>query len=411
MYFVYNLIVHVSWFHLKLIALFHSKIKLFVQGRKNVFPTLEKAISKSDDVIWVHVASLGEFEQGLPIIEKLRSEYPSFKILVTFFSPSGYEVKKNTTVADVVTYLPMDTAKNAARFIRLVHPKLAIFVKYEIWPNYLRKLREQQIPALLVSAIFKKDQIYFKGYGGFMRKALQTFSHIFLQDEPSKRLLESIQIKNTSVSGDTRLDRVSEILERDNQLPFMEHFKKDRLCFVAGSTWPEDETVLIDYINNAPKNLKYVLAPHKIKKDHILGLAGALLKKTVLYSKIDETTTGAFEVLILDHIGLLTKIYSYADFAYVGGGFATGLHNTLEPAVFGIPVIIGPNYQGFKEAEELVAQKGVLPINDSWQFGELMKKLLENDDYRSKTGAINALYISKNKGASIQIMNFIRTLL
>ena len=411
MYFVYNLIVHVSWFHLKLIALFHSKIKLFVQGRKHVFPILEKAISKSDDVIWVHVASLGEFEQGLPIIEKLHAEYPSFKIVVTFFSPSGYEVKKNTPVADVVTYLPMDTAKNAARVIRVVHPKLAIFVKYEIWPNYLRKLREQQIPALLVSAIFKNDQVYFKGYGGFMRKALKTFTHIFLQDEPSNRLLESIQIQCTSVSGDTRLDRVSEILERDSHLPFMQHFKKDRLCFVAGSTWPEDETVLIDYINTAPKNLKYVLAPHKIKKDHILGLAGALLKKTVLYSKLDETKIGDFEVLILDHIGLLTKIYSYADFAYVGGGFATGLHNTLEPAVFGIPVIIGPNYQGFKEAEELVAQKGVLPIKDSWQFGELMKKLLDNDDYRTKTGAINALYISKNKGASIQIMNFIRTLL
>ena len=359
----------------------------------------------------MHAASLGEFEQGLPIIEKLRTEYPSHKILVTFFSPSGYEVKKNTSAADVVCYLPMDTQGNASRFLDIVRPELALFVKYEIWPNYLRELQKRKIPAILISAIFKKEQIYFKGYGGFMRKALKTFSHIFLQDEASKQLLETIEIKNTSVCGDTRLDRVSEILKRDNQLSFMEHFKKNRLCFVAGSARPEDENILIDYINNAPKNLKYVLAPHKINKDKILGLAGAILKKTVLYSKIDENTIGDYEVLIIDHIGLLTKIYSYADFAYVGGGFATGLHNTLEPAVFGVPVIIGPNYKGFKEAEELVTQKGIVPIKDSWQFGELMKKLLENDDYRSKTGAINASYIAKNKGASIQIMEFIRTLL
>jgi len=410
-YSVYNLVVLISWLHLKLIALVHSKIKLFVQGRKNTFPTLEKVISPSDDVIWMHAASLGEFEQGLPIIERLRSEYPSYKILVTFFSPSGYEVKKNTPFADVVTYLPMDTTRNASRFMELVHPKLAIFVKYEIWPNYLKVLREKQIPALLISAIFKKDQIYFKVYGGFMRKALKTFSHIFLQDEASKKLLETIQIKKTSVSGDTRLDRVSEILERDNRLPFMESFKKNSPCFVAGSTWPEDEAILIDYINNAPKNLKYVLAPHKIKSEKILGLAGAISKKTALYSKLDENTIADYEVLIVDHIGLLTKIYSYADIAYVGGAFATGLHNTLEPAVFGVPVIIGPNYKGFKEAEDLVNRKGVLSINDGWQFGELMKKLLDNADFKSKTGAINASYISKNKGASIQIMKFIRTLL
>ena len=411
MYLVYNLLVLISWFHLKLIAFFNTKIKLFVQGRKDVFATLEKSISQSDNVIWVHVASLGEFEQGLPIIEKLKREYPSYKILITFFSPSGYEIKKDTRVADVVTYLPMDTTKNAVRFMESARPKLAIFVKYEIWPNYLRILREQRIPAILISAIFKKDQIFFKGYGRFIRTALKTFSHIFLQDEASKELLGSIGIKNTSVNGDTRFDRVSEILERDNRLPFMEHFKKDCLCFVAGSTWPDDETILVDYINTAPKNLKYVLAPHKIAKDKILGLAGAISKKTLLYSEINDDTLYDCEVLLVDHIGLLTKIYSYADIAYVGGAFATGLHNTLEPAVFGVPVIIGPDYQGFKEAEELVAQKGILPIHNSWQFGELMKKLLDNADFRTRTGITNASHIAKNKGASIQIMHFIRTLL
>jgi len=410
-YTIYNLIVKISWLFLKVLALFKSKIELFVSGRKQTFGLLTAGISKEDKVVWMHVASLGEFEQGLPIVERLRTEYPSHKILVTFFSPSGYEVKKNTLAADVVVYLPMDTKRNASRFLDTVHPDLAIFVKYEIWPNYLRELEKRKIPAILISAIFKKEQIYFKGHGGFMRKALRKFDHYFVQDTASQKLLTSIQIKNTSVTGDTRLDRVSEILDRDNQLDFMQAFKKDRLCFVAGSTWPEDESILIDYINNAPKNLKYILAPHTIKKDKILGLAGAITKKKVLFSNIDEHTIGDCEVLIVDTIGLLTKIYSYADIAYVGGGFATGLHNTLEPAVFGIPVIIGPNYEGFNEAQDLVAKKGILPIKDQWTFGELMKKILDNPEFRLKTGAVNAEYIAKNKGASTQIMTYIRTLL
>ncbi len=373
-------------------ARFSSKMKLFVNGRKETFAILEKAISKNDSVIWVHAASLGEFEQGLPIIERLKDEFPSYKILVTFFSPSGYEVKKNTSAADVVTYLPMDTNHNVKRFINHVNPKLAIFVKYEIWPNYVYELKAKQIPTVLVSAIFKKNQIYFKGYGGFIRKVLASFTHIFVQNESSQQLLESIQIKNTSISGDTRLDRVSEILERDNSLPFMETFKKNRLCFVAGSTWPEDEAILINYINHAPKNLKFVLAPHTIKTDKILGLAGAITKKTALYSKIEESTIDDAEVLIIDTIGMLTKIYSYADMAYVGGGFATGLHNTLEPAVFGIPVLIGPNYSGFKEAEDLVSLKGLLPITDQWSFGEQVKKLLDSQELLQRTGKINADY-------------------
>ncbi len=408
---IYNLIVKISWSFLQFLALFNAKIKLFVSGRKEAFERLAAGISEGDKVVWMHVASLGEFEQGLPIIERLRAEYPFHKILVTFFSPSGYEVKKNSSAADVVIYLPMDTKKNASHFLDMAHPEIAIFVKYEIWPNYLRELEKRKIPAILISAIFKKEQIYFKAYGGFMRKALRKFDHYFVQDEASQKRLKSIQIKNISVTGDTRLDRVSEILDRDNQLDFMQAFTRDKLCFVAGSTWPEDESILIDYINNAPKSLKYILAPHTIKKDKILGLAGAITKKKVLFSNIDDKTIGDCEVLIVDSIGLLTKIYSYADIAYVGGGFATGLHNTLEPAVFGIPVIIGPNYQGFKEAEDLVAQKGIIPIQDQWTFGELMKKILDNSEFRKKTGMINAGYIAKNKGASIQIMAYIRTLL
>ncbi|WP_209404688.1 glycosyltransferase N-terminal domain-containing protein [Pseudozobellia sp. WGM2] len=407
MYFIYNLIVKISWFILRIVAVFNSKIKLFVEGRKESFNIIERKISKIEKTIWVHAASLGEFEQGLPIIEKLKEKYADCKIVVTFFSPSGYEVKKNTPIADVVCYLPIDTRRNAREFIQKINPKIAIFIKYEIWPNYLKALADQNIPALLVSAIFNKDQIYFKWYGSFMRNALKRFSHYFVQDSKSESLLESIKIQNVSISGDTRLDRVSKILDQDNSLDFMESFKSNKLCFIAGSTWPEDEEILIDYINNTPKNLKYVLAPHTIKKDKILGLAGSLTKKTVLYSNRAERDLNDFDVLIIDHIGLLTKIYSYADIAYVGGGFATGLHNTLEPAVFGIPVIIGPNYKGFNEAEDLVAQKGILPIHDKWSFSELMKKLIKNEDSRHRTGSINSIYISKNRGATDRITNYI----
>lgn len=411
MNYIYNAIVHVALFFLKIAALFSTKMKLFVKGRKETKAILKNSIFKGDAVIWMHAASLGEFEQGLPIIERLKVQYPTYKILVSFFSPSGYEVKKNTAVADAVVYLPMDTRSNVAYFIKNVKPELAIFVKYEIWPNYLKALKAANIPTILVSAIFKKKQIYFKGYGGFMRKSLTVFEHIFVQNENSKKLLESIHIKNTTVAGDTRLDRVSEILDRDNSLSSIAAFKKDRLCLVAGSTWPEDEELLVNYINHAPKNLKFIIAPHTIKSEKILGLNGSILKKTILFSKLDIKTIGDYEVLIIDNIGMLTKIYSYADIAYVGGGFETGLHNTLEPAVFGIPVIIGPNYQGFQEAEDLVKLKGVLTVDDTWSFDELLKKLLDKPQLLTEVGSINANYISKNKGASNQIIEYIHTIL
>ncbi|MGB5668142.1 MAG: glycosyltransferase N-terminal domain-containing protein [Maribacter sp.] len=408
---IYNLIVHITWFLLKIVALFNPKIKLFVQGRKETFSILQKSITKDDKVIWVHVASLGEFEQGLPVIEKLKVEYPSFKILITFFSPSGYEVKKNTIDADVVVYLPLDTKGNAKRFISTINPKLAIFVKYEIWPNYLKVLKEKKIATLLISAVFRKEQIYFRWYGQIMRIALNTFSHFFLQDEKSIELLESINLKNCSLSGDTRFDRVAEILERDNRLDFMDEFKANLNCLVAGSTWPEDEEILVEYINTSQRDIKFVLAPHNIKKDHIKSLRNSILKKTLLYSEMGNKEQSDFDVLILDTIGLLTKVYSYADIAYVGGGFATGLHNTLEPAVFGIPVIIGPDFQGFNEAEALVDKKGILPIKNKEDFTLIFNGLLENHELMKNTGHINSDYINENKGASIQIIEHIRRLL
>ena len=392
-------------------ALFHPKIKLFVEGRKATFSILEHAFQQDDTIIWVHVASLGEFEQGLPVIEKLRTEYPAYKVLITFFSPSGYEIKKNTNLADAVVYLPIDTLGNAKRFIAMVNPKLAIFVKYEIWPNYLKVLEEHKIPTLLISATFRKEQLFFKWYGGIMRKALQTFNHFFVQNEKSVKLLKDIHLLNTTLSGDTRFDRVSEILERDNKLAFMEEFKGTTTCFVAGSTWPEDEEIMLQFINESEKPLKFVLAPHNIKTDHINTLQKSISKNSIRYSEIAKNDLSKFDVLIVDTIGLLTKIYSYADIAYVGGAFGTGLHNTLEPAVFGIPIIIGPNYQGFNEAEALVNLKGILTVNSKEAFDTVLSNLLENPEYVSNTGKVNADFVKKNKGASIQIVEYIRKLL
>ncbi|SDQ24755.1 3-deoxy-D-manno-octulosonic acid transferase [Flagellimonas zhangzhouensis] len=409
--FLYNILIALSWQVLKVVALFQPKIKLFVSGRRNTFAFLESKLSGKPKTIWMHVASLGEFEQGLPILERLRIQYPYHKLILSFFSPSGYEVKKNTTAADVVVYLPMDTHTKAKRFLNLVCPDLAIFVKYEIWPNYLQQLKHRNIPTLLISAIFSERQVFFKGYGGFMRKSLSTFSHFFVQDETSKKLLTSIGFKNATVGGDTRLDRVSEIQNRDNQLDFMDSFKGNLNCLVAGSTWSEDEEILIEFINSTKTEMKFVIAPHEIKSAHIEKITSALQKKTVLYSDLEHKDLGEFDVLIIDTIGLLTKIYSYANLAYVGGGFATGLHNTMEPAVFGIPIIIGPQYSKFKEAEDLVNQGGILSISTYDEFQSLTEKLITDPEHTHKIGEINSDYINSNKGASDLIMKHISEIL
>jgi 3-deoxy-D-manno-octulosonic-acid transferase len=410
-YFIYNCLVYFAGFFLKIVAFFSPKLKLFVEGRKNVFQYLEENVSDKSDLIWIHTASLGEFEQGLPIIERLKNDYKNATILVTFFSPSGYEIKKNTKGVDLVTYLPLDTLNNAQKFVNLINPKLAIFIKYEIWPNYLSVLNKKNIPTLLVSAIFNEKQLFFKSYGGFMRKSLTAFTRIFVQDGASKKLLNSIHLNNVSISGDTRFDRVLKIVEQDNQLDFMEKFKQNQLCFVAGSTWPEDEAILTSYINTTSENIKFVFAPHTIKKEAIEKLKASVNKNVILYSEIDPKDISQFDVLIIDTIGLLTKVYSYADIAYVGGGFVTGLHNTLEPAVFGIPVLIGPEYKGFKEAEDLVAKKGVISIANLEDFRVQIAQLLNSETYYNETKNINSKYIADHKGATAIIMNYIKDLI
>ena len=383
-----------------------------MQGRKSVFKTLQNSISKDDKIVWIHASSLGEYEQGLPIIEKIQQEKPDYKILLTFFSPSGYEVVKDKDVADVIVYLPMDTLGNAKKFIKLAKPEMAIFVKYEIWPNYLKVLKKHQTPTILISAYFKKEQSFFKWYGGLMRKSLQTFNHFFVQDEKSKELLNTINLKNCTVNGDTRFDRVAEILKRDNSLDFMQKFKQNKKCLVAGSMWPMGEAVLVNYINTSQNDLKYVIVPHNIFPAEIKSLQKSINKKTILYSELEDKNLSNFDVLIIDALGLLTKVYSYANIAYVGGGYEKGgLHNTLEPAVFGVPIIIGPYFKGFIEAEELVKKKGIITSNTKTEFATILDRLVLDEDYFANTAAINRTYVEKNLGASIQIMEYIRTLL
>lgn len=407
MYFLYNLAVSISWYLLKIPALFNSKLRLFIKGRHGVFSYVAKHLNKQDNVIWVHTASLGEFEQGLPVIKELRSSYPDYKILVTFFSPSGYEVKKNSKEADLITYLPMDTARNVTRFLEMVQPKLAVFVKYEVWPNYLRGLKKRDIATIMISGRFSSNQIFFKWHGPFMRTALRQFTHLFVQDATSLDLLKGIGLQNCSISGDTRFDRVNEILERDNSLPFMEQFKGNSRCLVLGSSWPEDEILIAHYLRETESFLKIVIAPHDIKEEHLKKLKETIPGKSVSYSEMEELDISEYQVLILDTIGLLTKVYSYADMAYVGGGFATGLHNTLEPAVFGIPVIIGPAYDKFNEARDLVALGGISVVDSANSFKVVIDDLVKDNSLRERMGKINAKYIKDQKGASKKILSYI----
>ncbi len=409
MHALYSFLVRIAWFFLKLIASIKPKIKLFIDGRKNVFSDLSNSITSTDKVIWMHVASLGEYEQGLPILQKLKRLYPNHKLLLTFFSPSGYEVKKNSALADIVTYLPLDTSTNAKRFIKLVNPKMALFIKYEIWPNYLNTLKKNKVPTFLVSALFSKKQVYFKWYGSFMRKSLKAFDHFFVQDANSKKALNSIGFDNVTISGDTRFDRVSEIINQNNELDFMNAFKQNKFCVVVGSSWPEDEKIIADFINNSSEDIKFVIAPHNIKNEHLKRLTERLTKKTAYYSQRESKPLEHYAVLIIDTIGLLTKIYSYADIAYVGGGFKTGLHNTLEPAVFGIPIIIGPNYANFKEAEDLVDKRGILSIKNEVEFLMAINSLLINENLMKSTGKINSKYVLGNTGATDKFLDYIES--
>ena len=389
-------------------AVFSPKIKLFVDGRKTVFQNLESIISSTDKTIWFHAASLGEFEQGLPVMEKIKENFANHKIVVTFFSPSGYEVRKNNSIADVTVYLPLDTKSNAQKFLKLVHPDLVFFIKYEFWPNYLNELKNLGIKTYLISGIFRENQAFFQWYGGFYKIALKTFDYFFVQNESSKLLLQKLGYKNVKISGDTRFDRVVSILERDNSLDFIKQFKNNTITIVVGSSWPKDESLLVNYINQTNVKVKFIIAPHNIKVEQIQELKNSITKKTILFSEKEKKDLSSYDVLIVDTIGILTKIYSYAEIAYVGGGFGNpGIHNILEPATFGIPIIVGPNYSHFAEAVALVHKEGCISIANQNELNDTFSNLISNEDIRLEKGHICSTFVQMNKGATAVILKHI----
>ncbi len=412
MFFLYNVLLVLASQLVNLLALFSPKIKLFVNGRKTVFETLAAKINPKDKTIWFHAASLGEYEQGLPVMERIKKEFPEYKIVLTFFSPSGYEVRKNNAIADVTVYLPLDTKSNAKQFLKLVHPELVFFIKYEYWPNYLNELKKASrnfgIETYLISGIFREKQAFFKWYGGFYRNALKTFEYFFVQNESSKKLLQSLGYQNVKISGDTRFDRVVSILERDNSLDFIEQFKNNTTTIVIGSSWSKDESLLINFINQADTNVKFIIAPHNIKEEQISNLQSQITKSTVLFSEKEGRNLTGFQVFIIDTIGILTKIYSYADIAYVGGGFGNpGVHNILEPATFGIPIIVGPNYSHFAEATALVNMEGCISISNQIKLNDAFDNLISNEDIRHEKGHICETFVQMNIGATDVILRHI----
>ena len=413
MHSLYNFSTFIASKLILLSPLFSPKMSLFVKGRKSVIDTIKSTLKKGDKTIWFHCASLGEYEQGVPIIKKTKEEFPDHKIIVSFFSPSGFEVKKNDKLADCTVYLPLDTPKNAKNLIDLLQPSVAIFIKYEFWPNYLFELKKKSIPTILVSGLFRKDQIFFKFYGGFMRKTLNSFSHFFVQDQLSKNLLEQLKISQVTVSGDTRFDRVSDQLSMNNELDFMALFKQDLFCLVCGSTWPKDESILINYINNFSNNTKFIIAPHEVNNLRVESLKKKLKVKTVLYSEREKYNISDYQVLIIDTVGLLTKVYSYADVAYIGGGIgmgANGLHNILEAATFGVPIIIGKNYTNFPEAKKLKKLNGLFSVASPQEFIDIFNQLKTDAPFCEKTGLISKNFIFNNRGAADIILNYLQQL-
>ncbi|MUP44418.1 3-deoxy-D-manno-octulosonic acid transferase [Gramella sp. BOM4] len=405
---VYNLAVNLSGVVLKSAGFFSKKIAEFVEGRKDLFSKLEASVKASDNYIWIHAASLGEFEMAVPVMEMLKKEYPNRKILVSFFSPSGYKNKKKHPLVDHFTYLPVDTRRNAQKFLKIVQPEMAFFIKYDFWPNFLNELMEREIPAFLVSGVFRKDQPFFKSYGKWMQKSLRAFDHFFVQNEESEELLHSMGFTNVSIAGDNRFDRVAAQIEQDNRIDFIENFKEDKLLTVCGSTWPEDEELIIDFINSS-RNIKFIIAPHEIKKEKIQKLEQSLKISTIKYSEKAGKDLSNYRVLILDTIGYLGRAYSYADIAYVGGAAGhSGLHNILEPATFGIPIIIGKNFKRFPEAEKLRQLAGLFSVEDAQGFSSIMTRLYTQEDFREKTGMIAGHFINSNTGATEKLRKYLK---
>jgi len=389
---------------IRIFSLFNPKAKLFINGRKNVYTQIAQKINPSEKHIWFHFASLGEFEQGRPVLEKLKSLYPAKKIVVTFFSPSGYEIRKNYALADVF-YLPIDTAANAKRFIASINPEMAIFTKYEFWHFYFKELKDREIPLYVISGIFRESQAFFKWYGGFYRNILKSVTYFFVQNEESKNLLKSIGLDDVIINGDTRFDRVYENAQSPKQLSLIESFIGNSLTLVCGSTWPEDEKILSALPEKYP-NWKFIIAPHEIHESHIESIEKQFSVGSVrfsIFSSSNQTPNAEHQTLIVDNIGMLSSLYQYGKVAYIGGGFGTGIHNTLEAAAFGLPVIFGPKYDKFQEAKDLIAIGAAKSISTVEELFDAFEDLTKNEDAAAQAKR----YVTDKKGATDQIISMI----
>ena len=386
-----------------IIAPFNKKAHAWVDGRKGWFDSLKQKVIPGEKYIWIHCASLGEFEQGRPVIESLKNESPSSRILLTFFSPSGYEIRKDYPLADIICYLPYDTLRNAEKFISLVNPSIAILVKYEFWDNFISAIYRKRIPLYLISGIFRKEQHFFKWYGGFFRKMLRKFTRIFVQDKESSDLLGAIGIINVVVAGDTRFDRVAEIAGKAKEIPQFELFREGQKLFLAGSSWKQDEEIIARYINSHPETMKWVFAPHEIDRENIERLEKLFTVKCVRFSGFSDESKDA-RVMIMDNIGMLSSAYRYAGIAAVGGGFGKGIHNILEPACWSIPVLFGPNYGKFREAIDLINLGGAKSFNDYTGFEEILDIWIYDAALYRKASALAGEYVNNNMGATSLIM-------
>lgn len=396
----YNIAIILYSRCIALVARWYPKAQLWSEGRKGLFERMAAAIKPGERIVWVHTASLGEFEQGRPVIEKIRSRYPEYKILLTFFSPSGYEIRKNYQGADYVFYLPADTAKNARKFLDIVNPEVAIFVKYEFWLNLLTELRKREIKTYIISAIFRHNSVFFRFYGSMWRKALRTFKTIFVQNEESKELLAGIGINNVIIAGDSRFDRVAEIARQAKKIDLIDRFRGSSRLFVAGSTWGPDEEILLQLINDNP-SVKFIIAPHEMEEERIEKLMSEVKGGALRYTRCTPLTSfGSKQVLILDTMGMLSSVYGYASWSYIGGGFGVGIHNTLEAATFGLPIAFGPNYHKFKEARDLVTLGAATSIIDYKQLARWFAPLRDNEVFLRKVSRLSREYTLQNQGAT-----------
>ena len=408
---IYNLIIYVYLLGVAIYSRFNEKVRKMWRGERETVRILKEKVDPEAKYVWFHAASLGEFEQGRPLMEQLRKDHPEYKILLTFFSPSGYEVRKNYEGADIITYLPLDTITNARRFLRAIHPVMAFFIKYEFWYNYLHILKYRHVPVYSVSSIFRPDQVFFKWYGRQYGRVLNCFTHFFVQNEISKELLAKIGINNVTIVGDTRFDRVLQIKEASKQLPIVETFKQDAKVFVAGSSWPPDEEIFIKFFNEH-KDWKLIIAPHVIGEDHLKQIEKLLEgRKVARYTSLENLdnlerldSLEKTDALIIDCFGLLSSIYHYGDVAYVGGGFGVGIHNLLEAAVWDVPVFFGPNNQRFQEAQGL-KQNGGFEIKNYEDFERQMNRFIADKAYLKAQGQLAGQYVKGKAGATWQILS------